>query len=192
MGTWVANSLLLMDLGYYSFWHFHNIDAHGGFFLSRLKSNCSLLILEDMTGGPGRRAEVEGMTVSEALDRLEGKGAHWLVEVPVKLRSGREVYYHWRVIVELNEDTGVYHCYLTNAPESMILCEDTRGLYALRWQIEVAFKGLKSVGRFHLLPSRKPNVVKFLIHAALLFMTLSGWLRHLLFGVQKLYRCSLF
>ena len=73
----------------------------------------------------------------------------------------------------------------------MILCEDARGLYALRWQIEVAFKGLKSVGRLHRLPSRKPNVVKILIHATLLFMTLSGWLRHLLFGVEKLYRCSL-
>ena len=63
---------------------------------------------------------------------------------------------------------------LTNAPEAMILYEDARGLYALWWQIEVVFKGLKSVGRFHRLPSRKPNVVKILIHAALLFMTLSG------------------
>ena len=191
MGKWVANSLLLMDLGYYSFWHFHNIASHGGFFLSRLKSNCSLLILEDLTGGPGRRANVEGMTVSEALAKLKGKRAHWLVEVPVTLRSGREVYYRWRAIVELNEDTGAYHCYLTNAPESVILCEDARGLYALRWQIEVAFKGLKSVGRLHRLPSKKPIVVKILIHAALLFMMLSGWLRHLLFGVEKLYHCSL-
>lgn len=147
MGTWVANSLLLMDLGYYSFWHFHNIDSHDGFFLSRLKSNCSLLILEDLTGGPGRRADVEGMTVSEALARLKGKRAHWLVEVPVTLRSGREVYYHWRAIVELNEDTGAYHYYLTNAPEDLISCEDARDLYALRWQIDTIKRSPRSWSR---------------------------------------------
>lgn len=191
MGRWVANCLMLMDLGYYSFWHFHNINSHGGFFLSRLKSNCALRIVEDMTKSRGRRAKVAGMTIRDALGKLRGKGAHWLVEVPVTLNSGREVVYHWRVIVELNEDTGEYHTYLTNAPESMISCEDARGLYALRWQIELAFKGLKSVGRLHQLPSSKDEIVQVLILAALMFMMVSGWLRHSLLVERKLYECSI-
>ena len=70
-----------------------------------------------------------------------------VVEVPVTLRSGREVYYHWRAIVELNEDTGAYHYYLTNAPEDLISCEDARDLYALRWQIDTIKRSPRSWSR---------------------------------------------
>ena len=191
MGPWVRGCLLLMDLGYDSFWHFHNIGSHGGYFLSRVKAGCALHIVEDLTGGPGRRARVEGLEVHEALEKLRGQGAHWLVEVPVTLRSGRIQTYHWRMIVERNEDTGRYHAYLTNAPETLISCEDARPLYALRWQVELAIKGLRSVGRLHQLPTSKSEIVEVLIRAALLFLLLSGWLRHQLFGLQKLWRAGM-
>ena len=54
-----------MDLGHHSFWLFQCIHAHGGFFLSRLKPNSALAILQDLRTGPGRRAKVEGLTLSQ-------------------------------------------------------------------------------------------------------------------------------
>ena len=111
--------------------------------MSRLKSNSALVITEDLRTGSGRRAKVEGLTLSQALKRLKSKHIELLVEVPVELRSGRTITYQWRWLGEWNEQTRRYHCDLTNAPGTLIECEDARGLYALRWQIELLFKALK-------------------------------------------------
>lgn len=191
IGDWVAKRLLLMDLGYHSFWLFHRIHAHGGFFLSRLKSNSALVILEDLRTGPGRRAKVEGLTLSQGLERLKSRHIELLVEVPVKLRSGRSITYLWRVLGEWNEETGRYHCYLTNAEETLIECEDARGLYALRWQVELLFKALKQGGRLHELPSRDEQTVKVLVMAALCWVCLAGQLRELLIPRSKLIEVGL-
>ena len=59
--------------------------------------------------------------------------------------------------------------------------EDVEELDALRWQIELSFNDLKSVGRLHHLPGSKPEVVTILILSALMFVVLSGWLRRMLF-----------
>ena len=34
VGKWVEGKLLMMDLGYYSFWFFHRIHRNKGFFLT--------------------------------------------------------------------------------------------------------------------------------------------------------------
>ena len=188
VGKWVEGKLLLMDLGYYSFWFFHRIHQNKGFFLTRLKSNCALEVLEDLTPCRGRRTRVKGCPLDEVLKRLKRKRFEFVVKVPVVLRSGRTEFYHWRVLGEWNKETKRYHCYMTNAPEDMILCEDARGLYAQRWAIEVLFRGLKETGRLHELPSRKEVVVKALIYAALLFVMLSMWLRRVLFTANEQWR----
>ncbi len=191
VGSWMRKRLMLMDLGYHSFWLFHRIHAHGGFFLSRLKSNSALLITRDLRTGSGRRAQVAGLTLSQALKRMKSRHIEMEVEVPVTLRSGREVKYRWRVLGEWNDETRRYHCYLTNAPNTLIECEDARGMYALRWQVELLFKALKQGGRLHQLPSRKDEVVKVLIMAALCWVCLAGRLRQLLLGEDELIEVGL-
>lgn len=180
MGDWVKGRLLLIDLGYYNFWLFHRIHAHQGYFLSRLKTNCALLISKDLRTGAGRRAQVQGQKLCEVLKRLKSKHFEFEVEVPVELRSGRIITYRWRALGEFNEETGKYHVYLTNAPATMIEVEDARQLYALRWQVELLFRALKECGRLHQLPSRKAVIVKLLILGALCWACLAGWLRQAL------------
>lgn len=109
-----------------SFWLFHRIHAHQGYFLSRLKTNCALLISKDLRTGAGRRAQVRGQKLCEVLKRLNSKHFEFEVEVPVQLRSGRLITYRWRALGERNEQTGKYHVYLTNAPATMVEIEDTR------------------------------------------------------------------
>ena len=186
LGPWLKDRLLLVDLGYYCFWFLHRVDAHGGYFLSRVKTNCTLLILEDVDSGPGRRVNVCGRTLKDALKLLKRQRFEFIVQVPVKLRSKRQIEYKWRVIGHLNEETGKYHIYMTNAPSTLIPSQDVTKLYALRWQIELLFKGLKQTCGLNRLPSSKPEVVKVLILASLLFVLMSGWLRQRLFGVHKI------
>ena len=47
-GEWVADSLLLFDFGYYSFWLFDRIDANDGWFVTRVKSNANPEIVEEL------------------------------------------------------------------------------------------------------------------------------------------------
>lgn len=42
--SWVKNSLLLIDLGFYSYALFSNIEANGGYLVSRVKKESSLII----------------------------------------------------------------------------------------------------------------------------------------------------
>jgi putative transposase len=185
IGPWVAGHLFLMDLGYYNFWCFHRLARAGATFLTRVKTNCALQIVQDVSPGAGRRAQVIGKTVSQALKGMTRKEVEFVVEVPVQLKSGRSQVYSWRVLAQRNDKTGEYHTYMTNAAREVIGVKDVGELYALRWQIELLFKGLKSVGRLHHLPSRKPEIIKLLIKAALLFVVLSGWLRRMLFDQEQ-------
>lgn len=186
LGPWLADKLILCDLGYYNFWFFHRIQAHGGFFVTRLKTNCALRIVHDLSPGRGRRKALEGLPFSQALEGMQRQLVACVVEVPVVLKSGRQITYRWRALACWNPDKKRYHTYLTNCPEELVRAEDVEGLYALRWQIELMFKGLKSVGRLHHLPSSKEVVVKALILAALLFVLLSSWLKEALNHVERL------
>ena len=177
IGAWVRGRLLIADLGFYSFWLFHRIHAHGGHFLSRLKSSCALTIVEDRARGAGRRAALVGLPLREALGRMRRQRFEFVVEVPVTLRSGRVVRYRWRALGQYNQETGRYHTYLTNAPAALIDADEVGELYALRWQIELLFKGLQQSGRLHELPTRSETIATILIYAALIWVALAGWLR---------------
>ena len=43
LGEWLKESLLLIDLGYFSYNLFDRIERHGGYFLSRVKSNTKIV-----------------------------------------------------------------------------------------------------------------------------------------------------
>ncbi len=137
LGPWLANKLVLCDLGYYNFWFFHRIQSHGGFFVTRLKSNCALRIVHDLSPGRGRRKALEGLPFSQALEGMTRQLVACVVEVPVTLRRGRVVRYRWRAIACWNAEQKRYHTYLTNCAEELVRAEDVEGLYALRWQVDI-------------------------------------------------------
>jgi hypothetical protein len=68
---------------------------------------------------------------------------------------------------------GRYHLYITNIPEEKLSAEDIQATYALRWQIELLFKELKSTYRLEDMPSRKRVVVEALLYAAILTLLVS-------------------
>jgi len=181
---WVRGCLLLFDLGYYSFHLFYRIDAHGGFFLSRLKANANPLIVSEHRRWRGRAVPVLGRKLQDVLPFLQRGVLDVEVEVEVKRRPylGKQSKFRkrFRLIAVLNPATGGYHCYLTNIPPEDLAAEDVTRTYALRWQVEILFKAMKHHGHLHQLPSRKKCVVECLIWASVLATVASQILHRLI------------
>jgi hypothetical protein len=66
-----------------------------------------------------------------------------------------------------------YHVYFTNIAPDALEPEDIARAYALRWQIELLFRELKTQYRMAQLPSTKPHIVEALVKASLLCMAAS-------------------
>ncbi len=86
VGKWVRNRLLLFDLGYYEFHLFDRIDASGGFFVSRAKSNANFRITALNRSHRGQSVGVVGRTLKEVLPRLQRGLLDVMAEVSFKRR----------------------------------------------------------------------------------------------------------
>lgn len=181
VGPWVQGRLLLFDLGYYKHQLFDRIARNGGYFLTRLKRNAHPRIVEDQSPGAGRRRPLEGQNVWSAIDGLTRRVIDTKVQVSFYRRAYRKrrKKHHkvFRFVAVKNEQTGQYHTYLTNIPEDLMQAEQLSLAYALRWQVELLFKALKSHHRLADLGSEKESVVQCLVWSSLLGAQLSGALR---------------
>ena len=177
VGPWVAGRLLLLDLGYYDFNLFARIQRNGGYFLSRAKSNFNPVLHEAHRVWPGRAIPIVGRTLRDVLPELERQ----VLDAKVVVRHTRR---RWRghakqaelplrLVAVRDEHSGEYHSYLTNIPPEKVPAEDIRDLYRLRWQVELAFKAMKSAGQLEVLPTENEHVVKILVWASVLATLLS-------------------
>lgn len=145
-GEWVADSLLLFDLGYYSFWLFDRIDANGGWFVTRVKSNANPEIVEELRQWRGNAIDLEGRSLQAVLDDLQRQDIDVLVELSFDRKRGstRRGTQTVRLVGLRNEDDGEYHLYFTNLSHEDYSAPDIAQLYRARWEIELLFKELKS------------------------------------------------
>ena len=60
IGNWVKDLILLFELGYFGFKNFAQIMNHGGYFISRLKSNSNPYILRSLKLHRGQTISVDG------------------------------------------------------------------------------------------------------------------------------------
>jgi IS4 transposase len=172
VGQWVRERLLLFDLGYFSYHLFHRIAHNGGFFLTRLKANANPLIVAAHRKWRGRSIPLVGRRLKDVLSDLRRQVLDVEVEVSFECRAyrgrrsrGRE---RFRLVALRNEATGTYHVYLTNLRPDQLAAEDIPATYALRWQVELFWKSMKSHGHLEELPGYKKAVVECLIWASVL------------------------
>lgn len=170
---WVRGRLLLFDLGYYRFHLFDRIDAHGGFFLTRAKSTFNPTIVAVNRAWRGRSIDVVGERLRDVLPRLQRGVLDVEVQVEFEKRAyrkkrGARKTRTFRLVAVRDEKSGEYHVYLTNVPAETVAAEDITRTYALRWQIELLFKALKTHGRLDQLPSGKRAVVECLVWSSVL------------------------
>jgi len=186
VGRWVKDHLLLFDLGYFSYRLFACIDQNEGYFLTRLKLSANPTILRVNRVHRGQLVDVVGERVHDVVNRLQRD----VLDVTVDVRFARRRYagrarQDWqelRVVGLRDPETARYHLYITNIPADKLAAEDLRTTYALRWQVELLFKELKSTYRLRDMPSKKRVVVEALLYATILTLLVS---RQLLAALRK-------
>ena len=135
---------------YFSFHLFDRIEANGGFFVSRAKTHFNPLIVGVHRTWRGRAVDVVGQRLRDILPLLRRELLEVEVEVGFKKRAykGKRSTKRrtFRLVAVRNDETGQYPAYITNVPADRLPAEDIAQTYALRWQVEMLFKAMKSHG----------------------------------------------
>jgi len=184
LGPWARGKLLLFDLGYFDFRLFRRLDEIRGYFVSRLKRSSNPVIVAQNRRWRGRSVAVVGQCIWDVVDRLQREE----LDVTVQVRSRHRVYAGrcssevrtFRVVGVRDEASGEYHLYITNIGVEALQPADIARVYAVRWEVELLFKELKSHYRLDQIPSRKRAVVEAMLYAALLSLAASRALLHAL------------
>ena len=148
-----GTTLVLADLGYFSFRWFDELTDLGYSWISRVKVNTSVVVLHTY------------YQAGETFDRLVWLGA-WNIKGKYVVRQ-----------VQFRQG-GELRQYFTNVcnPTLLPLCEIAR-LYARRWDIELAFLTLKRELGLHLIWSSKSVVVLAQVWACLIIAQVMQALR---------------
>jgi hypothetical protein len=148
----VKGSLLIFDMGYQSLKNFARIERQGGYFLTRLKESFHPTIAHSNVTCRGNAVTLDGKKVWEVVTLLKREILDVTIAVPVKLKGqpgpvpqgGHQTeIYQWRVIGLRNEETGLYHLYLTNIPVDWLGAEEIGLAYTYRWEVERLFAEFK-------------------------------------------------
>ena len=172
VGPWVKDRLLLFDLGYYGYLLFSNIARQGGYFVTRLKANANPSIVRVLNGKPADAA-LEGASLQSVLAHLRRPVFDAIVRVRYQNKSGRWIYSDFRLVALRNQETRQYHLYITNVPHERLNAEEIGKIYAMRWDIEILFRQLKSQFRLEDMPSASQHAVRALLYATLLTLAVS-------------------
>ncbi len=129
----LEGKLTILDLGYYDYGLLLSIDNIKGFFLSRLKSNAVIYVME-VVQGLSKQAIGQSLL---SLDFSHKKGN--IIEVIIEKVYKKETL-RCRAIGFWNPAEGSYHWYLTNLVVAAYMIYP---LYRVRWQIELIFKACK-------------------------------------------------
>ncbi|GGJ14067.1 IS4 family transposase ISH32 [Halobellus salinus] len=145
-GEWVADALILLDLGFYDFWLFDRIDQNGGWFVSRVKEDANFEIIEELRTWRGNSISLEGESLQAVLDDLQRQEIDVRITLSFdrKRGSGASSTRTFRLVGLRNEESEEYHLYLTNLAREEYSAPDIAQLYRARCEVELLFKELKS------------------------------------------------
>lgn len=179
LGRWLHGRLLLMDKGYYDHSLFQTVEDRRGLFVVPLKSNASPRIVE-IHSGLGK-----AHTGKQLTDELPYRG---VVDVDAEFSLKDGGTYKGRVVrVTVLKDcrdgtTASVDIWLaTNLPRENFTAEQIAAAYRLRWEVEIAFRIMKSVGRLDHLRTTNKDVILSFLYATLLGIILTqricAWMR---------------
>jgi len=182
-----AGDLEISDLGFFNIEAFADIDQKGAFYLSRLRSDVRLYhqtphgleefdlvrFVKNMSLG---QTEVEvylkkGALILQTRLVIEKVPDHVKAQRLRKInQNNRKKGYTTRKRIKILAGFGLY---ITNAPATHIPREQIRSLYRIRWQIELIFKNWKSNFALAKVTGKRPERIKCMIYAKLLFILIT-------------------
>ena len=172
-------SLRLADLAYFSLDELEKLTENDVYWISRLKANSYLadengerIDLEKML-----KAEVENTYIRKTL-RI-GKRKQLLVYLVAQRLSEAETNKRRRYIRRRAKRKAQtpskallrlagYNLYITNIEEHRLTPKQVCAIVGIRWQVELMFKGFKSIGKLHVSRSLKPYRILSEIYAKLI------------------------
>jgi hypothetical protein len=183
------DDLIIVDLGYWSFEAFHQIDRKGGFFLSRFNTQVNLWKL---VNGEYKELELQETLKNQTSNSVEidcliresGKD-NWLGIRLIAFRAPEEVANQRRKKLKTQaKKKGTvpsqkslalcgWSIFATNAPAQLLPGQMVRSLYRVRWCLELIFKSWQSILRMHLSNVREnSNRFKCELYAKLILATI--------------------
>lgn len=168
---WMHGLLYLFDRGYSDFGLFASIEDRKGMFVTKMKKSFTPVI-KTIRSGLGQAHIGSTMT-----DELPFRG---IVDLDAQFRvrgKGKRTFRVIRITVDGPYVNGRYqriHVWLvTNLSPDHFSAEQVATLYRLRWEVELLFKTLKTVGRLDQLRSASLPVIQAFICATLIGMLLA-------------------
>ncbi len=167
-------SLYVFDLAYYQGKLFRRIVERGGHFLCRVKKDANFRIVA------AEDARWVGLSHRSVLGQMRGHSFD--VWIDYKYRHIPERDWTWRhlelrLVAVWNEDLKRHRLYLTSAPVFALPAAVAAEVYAVRWEIELLFRELKSQLHLDHMPSGNKAAAECMLFASLLALALDRNLR---------------
>jgi putative transposase len=171
LDRWLHGQLLLLDRGYSDHRLFKTIADRKGFFLTRLKES-SVPVITAIRSGLGKThigKELTGNLPYRSVVDLDAR---------FRLRGGSTREFRViRVVIERDTRDGYLQevdiWLVTNLAPADFSAEQVATLYRMRWEVEILFRALKSVGRLDQLHSASLPVIHAFLYASLLAVILA-------------------
>ena len=167
-------SLYVFDLAYYQGKLFQRIMERGGHFLCRVKKDANFRIVA--------AAETRWVGRKHKSIVAEMRGRSFDVWVDYEYRHIPERDWTWRhlelrLIGVWSDDLRRHRLYLTSAPVFALPAEIAADVYAVRWEIELLFRELKSHLNLEHMPSGNKAAAECMLYASLLALLVGRTLR---------------
>ena len=171
INTLVKNSLVIRDLGYFNVNAYKKLEEHNVYYISRLKPMMNLYQLVNN--------QYKQISYASIIKKLKKSGKPYL---DLDVYIGRAALYPVRLVANLLDKDAIkrreqkirerrsrfnkadiylnkLNLFITNTKREMVSSDEIYKLYKLRWQVEIIFKGWKSILKIHKV--RKMNAHRF-------------------------------
>ena len=177
-------SLRITDLGYFSVTDFSEMNEHGAYWLSRVKSQCNVYI-------DGKQWDLLELLERYCPDKLDIQVQLSAKRIPCRILAFRESEdvgnERRRVIKESSRrkqktpsskvlKLADWTVLCANIPSELLTLEEGLVLMRTRWQIELVFKLWKSEGRIDEWRSKKPFRILCELYSKLVVMIIQHWI----------------
>lgn len=178
----LRDELLLADRGYFGTQYLQAVDAAGGLFIVRGKSNMNPVILRAIDPDGREVKAFRGQRLKALKTRMSRYA--W-VDMAVRFDTDNGGF-EARLVVHPNlrgDDTPRY--LVTNLDADSFSAEQISDGYRLRWQVELLFKEWKSHTNLRAFNTANPNIAEGLIWASLCAATLQRYCAHVTQRIRR-------
>ena len=172
-----GGTLQLLDAGYFDIGYVAQINQYGGHCIIRAKSNINPTIVEAVNADGNLIPSLAGKQL-KSLKLQQGE----IIDLKVSWKEHRGTF---RLIAAWDKKKQRVGYLITTLSRQCLCARQIQQYYALRWQVELLFKELKSYCSLSTFATQNTDIVKTLIWSSVLVMLLK---RYLAFGVSALYQ----